>query len=104
MSYFYNPGGRTAAYTLAGSACKCEPGPGPETSFLPSANSANRLVHGEPGAFLSVTRDVLLRSGLIGLGLYVAGDRDKIVKKSLIASVTIEVAVLLLAWCSKGNP
>lgn len=70
---------------------------------LPSAESALALVRGEPNAIFGVARDLAMRATLIGVGLYVAGERQKLVKKSLYAAGAIEVAVIAFAWGKKDH-
>lgn len=70
---------------------------------LPSAESALAFVRGEPNAIFGVARDMAMRSTLIGIGLYAAGERKKIVKKAVFGAAAIEVAVLALAWAKKDH-
>jgi len=71
-----------------------------QAQVLPSAQSALAFVQGERGAWIGVARDVLLRSSLVGIGLYLAGERETtpLIKKSLAAAGVIEAVVLLLAY------
>lgn len=61
---------------------------------LPSATSALALVNGEPGALPLVLAHTALRAGLIGVGLVVAGQRHRLVRTAVTASLAIEVFVL----------
>ncbi len=70
---------------------------------LPSAQSALSLVNGESGAVFSVVRDMAMRASLIGVGLYAAGEREALVKKSLYAAGAIEIVVLGFAYMHKKN-
>jgi hypothetical protein len=65
------------------------------TCPLPSANSALAFVRGEPGSTASIIKHTLGRSVLIGAGLAVAGERERLVMKALTASMMIESFVLL---------
>jgi hypothetical protein len=71
------------------------------TPTLPSAGSAMAFVRGEPGAFPVVALHTLLRAGIIGAGLYVAGTRRNIVRTSLVSSLAIEAFVL--CWAVHQN-
>lgn len=68
---------------------------------LPSQSSAYALVNGEPGALPRVASHLLGRAAIIGVGLYAAGDRGKIVRHALGAATAIEVFVLLWALYHK---
>lgn len=70
---------------------------------LPSASSALALVNGQPGALPIVIAHTALRAGIIGIGLLVAGQRQGVVKNSLVASVAIETFVLLWATHQKNQ-
>lgn len=95
-SSFFNQGGRTL------SRCACQSSNvkySASQQVIPSANSALRLMQGESGALLHVGRDWLVRGAIIGTGLYLAGTREGLVKKSLFASGAIELVVLgCAAW------
>lgn len=69
-------------------------------SDLPSGTAAKALVKGEPGALGPVIGYTLLRSVLIGAGLYAAGQRQQLVKSAVSASVAIELFVL---WWAANN-
>ncbi len=68
---------------------------------LPSQNSAMALVNGEPGAIPMVLAHTALRAGIIGAGLYVAGQRGRIIRTALVSSLAIETFVLLWAGYQK---
>lgn len=61
---------------------------------LPSATSASAFIRGEPGGFLGVVGHTVLRAGLIGTGLALAGQRKGLVKGALVGSLMIELFVL----------
>lgn len=61
---------------------------------LPSSTSATAFVNGEPGGLLGVVGHTVLRAGLIGAGLAIAGQRKGLVKGALMGSVMIELFVL----------
>lgn len=69
-----------------------------EAQLLPSASSAIAFVAGERGAWMGVVRDVMLRSCIAGIGLYAAGEREALVKKSVAVAGAIEVVVLGIAF------
>jgi hypothetical protein len=70
---------------------------------LPSANSAWALVTGQPGALPLVVCHTVLRAGIIGVGLAVAGQRQSLVKNALVSSLAIEAFVLGWAAWQKGR-
>ena len=57
---------------------------------LPSAGSALAFVRGESGALPVVAFHTVLRAGIIGAGLYVAGTRRNLVRTALVSSLAIE--------------
>ena len=62
---------------------------------LPSADAANALLAGKPGALGEVIGTTLGRALLIGAGLYLVGGREKpLVKNALAGALAIEVFVL----------
>lgn len=65
---------------------------------LPSETAAKALIRGEPGALGSVLYWTLWRAGVIGAGLYVAGERERLVRNALAGALAVEVGVLLFAW------
>jgi hypothetical protein len=68
---------------------------------LPSATSAKALVAGQPGALWLVLGHTVLRAGLIGAGLYAAGQRQGVAKSALAGSLAIELFVLGWAVSNK---
>jgi hypothetical protein len=72
---------------------------------LPSASSALALARGEPGALPIVVAHTALRAGIIGIGLYVSGQRRRIVRTAVVSSVAIEAFVLCWAmWKNAQAP
>lgn len=69
---------------------------------LPSSNSAYDFVTGKPGAWMTVLRDMLARSALVGVGMAVAGERDHLLRNALAGGVAIEAFVL--AWIYANCP
>jgi len=68
---------------------------------LPSARAAADLVAGQPGALLDVAGTLALRSALIAAGLFLAGERRALVKKSLYAALAIEAFVIGYAYMKR---
>lgn len=70
---------------------QCEP------QAFPSAQTVLDIRDGKPGAWWKAGVDMLGRAGLVSLGLYLAGDRENIVVKSLAVSSVIEASVIMVA-------
>ena len=71
---------------------------------LPSSTHANALLSGQPKALVSVVGDLMLRSGLIMVGLYVYDpEQGKIVQKSIAASLAVEFAVLVMTEAARAS-
>lgn len=68
-----------------------------ECAALPSGRAAFDLVHGDPKAAVPVVGYTLLRSLLIAGGLYVAGEREHLMRNAIAGAIGIEVYVLLWA-------
>ena len=68
---------------------------------LPSGEAAKALMQGAPGALGPVVGYTLLRAGLIGAGLYVAGQRQGVVRGALAGALAIELWVL--AWAARSE-
>jgi hypothetical protein len=68
---------------------------------LPSASSALALARGEPGALPVVVAHTALRAGIIGVGLYVSGQRQNLVRTAFVSSLAIEAFVL--GWAMWKN-
>ncbi len=64
----------------------------------PSTYAAYAAVTGEPGGWVRAIGTMFLRSAIIGTGLYVAGQRNRVMRSALYGSAAVEVAVLLHAW------
>ena len=75
----------------------------PTQPALPSGNAALAFVQGQQGALPAVVGYTLLRAGLIGVGLYVAGQRRYIVRHALVSSLAIEAFVLGWAVYSQNR-
>ncbi len=71
---------------------------------LPSGESASAFIEGESGSAVKLVAHMLGRSVLVGVGLYLAGARDKdLVKYSLAGAAAIEAFVLGYAWMNRGK-
>lgn len=64
----------------------------------PSTYAAYAAVTGEPGGWTRAAGTMLLRSSIIGAGLYLSGQRQRVLRSALFSSAAVEVAVLLYAW------
>lgn len=73
---------------------------------LPSGESAKDLLAGKEGALPRLVAHWVARSGLIGLGMYLAGQRKELAKQALFGGAVIEASVL--SWAAsqqaKGVP
>ena len=67
-------------------------------SQLPSETAAKALLRGEPGGLSSVVFWTLFRAGVIGAGLYAAGEREKLVRYAVAGALAVELGVLFFAW------
>jgi hypothetical protein len=74
-----------------------------DSTDLPSWAPAKRLVHGDWSAIFPIASTVLGRSVLLAAGMYVAGEREKLVEQSLAGSVALELSVLLKASLEKDE-
>jgi hypothetical protein len=70
---------------------------------LPSAEAARQLVRGDGGALFKVAGTTLLRAGLIGTGLYVAGQHRRLVRSAIAGALAVEVFVLAWAWLDRDE-
>ena len=61
---------------------------------LPSASAARAFVRGE-ASFMPVIGTTVLRAMLIGVGMYVVGERRNIVRNAMAGATAIEVFVML---------
>lgn len=62
---------------------------------LPSVVAAENFLRGKPGGFLAILSSALGRAGIIFAGLYLAGERKRLVRYALAGSFAIETFVLL---------
>jgi hypothetical protein len=62
--------------------------------LLPSADHAGRLLDGDLKALPGVAFDVVGRAALIGTGIYVAGERQHVMKYALGGALAIEAFVM----------
>ncbi len=65
---------------------------------LPSSDSAYQLLQGDPNAIWLMLRDFVGRSALVGSGMYLAGEREHLVRNSLAGGAAIEFFVVLYIW------
>jgi hypothetical protein len=63
---------------------------------LPSTNSATGFLKGEPNAVFHLVKHLLGRSAIFGLGMYVMGERNNLVKQAIMAGLTVELVVLAM--------
>lgn len=64
------------------------------TTTLPSITAAEALWRKEPGALGRVALSMLERSAVIGGALWLAGEREKLLRYTLAATVAVEAIVL----------
>lgn len=69
---------------------------------LPSSDSAQALVRGEPGALVGVLVTTALRAGLVAAGAYAAGVRGTALKRAAIGGA-LAIEVFVLAWVAHGE-
>ena len=67
----------------------------PYCPSLPSSESVARLVSGDPLAIPLIARDLVTRAAMIGAGMYIAGQRENLVRNALAGSAAIESFVIL---------
>ncbi len=77
--------------------------PGVTCPSLPSSETAYQVVRGEGMGFVKLVRDLTVRAGLIGVGMFVAGEREHLIRNSLAGSAGIEVFVLGWVWLRNGK-
>lgn len=75
----------------------------PEPQAPPSTYAIAALADGEDGALGRVIALTLIRAVPVGAGLMLAGEREGLVKKSLVVSTTITASMLALALLSKNE-
>lgn len=73
---------------------------------LPSGQHAESLVQGDWTVVGPMLGDLLVRAGIIGVGLYAAGQREQLVRSSLAGATAVELAVVgwTLATCGPESP
>lgn len=87
-------GRRTAGFAL-GDPDTCPVCP----AALPSGSSAAALLSGDMSALPLAVAHTVLRAGLVGAGLLVAGERTHVVRNAVAGSLAIETFVLgWAAW------
>lgn len=67
---------------------------GEDPRVLPSAQAAANFIEGRPGAAVEVVATVAARALIIAGGLFVAGERKRLLPYSLAGAVAIEIFVL----------
>lgn len=63
---------------------------------LPSTSSATGFLKGESGALFELTKHLIGRSLIFGIGMYAAGERKNVVKQAVVAGLTVELVVLAM--------
>jgi hypothetical protein len=66
----------------------------PSCNSLPSSDAAADLVDGKPSGLWGVVTTGLGRAALISVGLYLAGEREHVVRNALAGALAIETFVL----------
>lgn len=61
---------------------------------LPSVTAAEKFWKGEPGAWKSILWSMVERSAIVAPALYIAGEREHVVKYTLAVTAAIEAVVL----------
>ena len=70
----------------------------PAYELMPSYEAACDLYRGDPDAIWKVGLGTVSRAAVIGVGLYAAGEREKLVLYSLAGSLAVEAFVLAWVW------
>jgi hypothetical protein len=71
----------------------------PACAALPSGSSAVAVVSGDWSALPLAVAHTVLRAGLVGAGLLVAGERTHVIRNAIAGSLAIEAFVLgWAAW------
>lgn len=65
-----------------------------QCASLPSSSAAADFLAGRDGGLLGVVASTAGRAALIGTGLYIAGERDRLVRNAIAGALAIEVFVL----------
>lgn len=69
---------------------------------LPSSDSAYLFCIGDPRAPWLMLRDWIGRSALVGVGMFLAGEREHLIRNSLAGGAAIEVFVVAwIAWSTR---
>ena len=68
--------------------------PNAQCAALPSSNTAARVWDGDVAAIPAIFRDLAFRSLLIGTGMFLAGERDHVLRNAIGGSLAIEIFVL----------
>lgn len=84
-------GGRPVAGFGLGESLTCP-------AALPSGSSAAALLSGDMSALPLAVAHTVLRAGLVGAGLLVAGERTHVVRNAVAGSLAIEAFVL--SWAA----
>jgi hypothetical protein len=73
---------------------------------LPSAHAVCNVMNGDPEGWKQVVQGTLARAGFIGVGIFLAGERDpkRLVTYSLAGAAAIEVAVVRFLWQQRSTP
>lgn len=62
---------------------------------LPSVVAAEKLFNGESWGILAVLASTIGRAGVVGAGLFLAGEREHLVRNAFAGALAIEAFVLL---------
>jgi hypothetical protein len=65
------------------------------TTTLPSVVAAEDFLRGKPGGLMAVLSSTAGRAGIIFTGLYLAGERKRLLRYALAGALAIELFVLL---------
>lgn len=69
----------------------------PKTT-LPSVVAAEDFLRGRPGGLTAVASSTAGRAGIIFMGLYLAGERKRLLRYALAGALAIEAFVLWRIW------
>lgn len=64
------------------------------TTTLPSVVAAEDFLKGKPGGLMSVVSSTAGRAGIIFAGLYLAGERKRLLRYAVAGALAIELFVL----------
>ena len=62
---------------------------------LPSVVAAEKLFNGESWGLVAVLASTVGRAGVIGAGLFLAGERDHLVRNAFAGALAVEAFVLM---------